>query len=103
MTSTSAVLPDIIRIVPEGSHLVGNCVFSHLEQFHQSLHVLNASILEQGEVNLVLARVVHNLGLKELGQVEDDAEEDDGDDVDGDTPGDTPCLCVISVCVGMAH
>ena len=43
-----------------------------------------------------LARVIDNLGLKELGDVEDDAEDDD-------SPGDTPGLCENSVFVRVAY
>ena len=50
-----------------------------------------------------LARVIDNLGLKELGDVEDDAEDDDRDDVDDDSPGDTSCLCEIPVFVRVAY
>ena len=48
---------------------------------------------------MLLSRIINNLGLKELGQVEDYAEDDDRDDVDDDSSGDTSVLFEVSVCV----
>ena len=95
-------IPYIIWIIPERSHLIGNAVINLFNQFHQSFHILNASILEEWEVYLLLFRIINNFCLKELWKVEDDAEDDDGDDVDGDSSGDTSGLCYVSVCVRVA-
>jgi hypothetical protein len=65
--------------------------------------VCQALIIQQGKVHWSLHRVIYKLGLKELRDVEDDAEDDDRDDVDSDSLGDTPGLCEISVFVRVAY
>jgi hypothetical protein len=94
------ILPYIIWIIPKRSHLIWNSISSILKQFQ---NVNEALIIQQGKVHWGLTRVIHNLGFKELGDVEDDAEDDDRDDVDDDSLGDTPGLGEISVFVRVAY
>ena len=48
-------------------------------------------------------RVVNNLGLKKLWEIEAEAEDDDRDNIDDDSPGDTLGMCEVTVGVGVTH
>ena len=62
-----------------------------------------ASVLEQGEVYHIFSSVVHNLGLKELGEVEDEAEDNNRNNIDDDTLIDGAGLGDIAVGIRVTH